>query len=171
MNIICPFTGEQSLIEENPTNVFETIYSNSIIGKIKIPGTLLTIVENGKYDSVKSIIAGLSRHHFEKYHTPFEINIGLLEGGYKDFEYPTTFDEKSYFLLEYFYENGGAEYKTFEARPNLEYPLAFADDSEEFIRVFSKLEDENLIELIDPLESESGEIVLTELKLTKYGIQ
>lgn len=170
MNIICPFTREQSLVEDNPTNVLQTIYSNNVIGKIKIPGTLLTILQNGKYESIKSIITGLSREHFEKYHTPFEISSGLLEGGYKDFNYPNTFDKKAYYLLKVLYENGGAEYKTFSIYPSRDYPLAYANDSDEFSRILEKLDEDFYIKLINPAKAEDYELIQTDLKLTKEGI-
>lgn len=168
--IECPFTGISSTTDETST-FFETIYSNHVIGKIKIPGTLLTMVPNRDYKKINHIISGLSKNHFEKEKTAFEINSQLLEGGYKDHDYPKNFDQKALYLLKHFYDKGGDKYKSFEIRPGIDYALGFGEDAEEFVGMLRKLEDENFIDVSIERPDSAGNLMYLEIKLTKYGIE
>jgi hypothetical protein len=170
MRMKCPFTGASSECSTVANNPFMTDYSNVVIGRVTMPGTLITIAEGGKYKDISHIITGISRHHWVKYKTPFEITSGLLEGGYKEFNIPSNFKQKSYFLLNYLYENGGSEYKKFVLFPGNEYPLAYSTDSDEFIRILDKLDDDGLVILLDTLEAGSGEVINMSIRLSKDGI-
>jgi len=168
--MICPLTGLESKVESNEGNIFKVSYSNEAVGKVSMARILYDELERGKYNDVKYIIAGISIQQFKKTNSEFEINHGLIEEGYKKYNYPKEFDEKANYMLNYFYENGGKEYKSFEIRPEINYTLTFAFDSDEFERILLKLKDEGYIRLNNVIENEAGEMMIIELNLTKEGI-
>lgn len=166
----CPFTGIPSEVVENLGNIFKHILKNEVMGTYCFASAIAVYSPRNKYESIRHIIAGISRHHWEKYKTPFEITSGFLEGGYNDYDFPKNFKEKSFYLLKYIYENGGAEYREFTLYPENDYSLGFAIDSEEFVRLLTKLEDNGLIIVLDSQEAESGEVIVSSIRLSRDGI-
>ncbi|MEO8664814.1 MAG: TIR domain-containing protein [Ignavibacteria bacterium] len=169
--MICPITGLEStkeIIDENP---FMVSYSNAAIGKVSMAKILFQYLSDGKYSDVKYIVAGICIQQYKKTGDFFQINQGLFEGGYNNYDYPKDFEEKAEYLLKYLYDNGGKEYQTFEIHPELNYTLAFAVNPEEFVRILEKLEDEDLIKMNDKFENEAGQIMLATLRLTKEAHQ
>lgn len=173
---ICPLSGlpikkEEIIHESGNPLVFE--YRNNIIGGVKLSYSdyLRLRTKDGLYQQILPILSGICRHHFEKYKRPFILSEDILDGGYKEWYYPSHFKEKAYYFLKYVFESGGAEYQGFYFRPAFDYPLAFAKDRGEFARIISKLKDDYFIDTENEMIAEGGTIVYLELKLTKYGIE
>lgn len=171
MTTNCPFTGIISNVLDNSGNILKHKLSNNVMGVYSFANTIAIFSPKDKYNNIRHIITGILRHHWEKYKTPFEITHGFLNGGYNDYDYPCNFKEKSYYFLKYLYENGGSDYKTFTVSPSDDYSLSYSVDTDEFIRLLDKLDDEEWITHSDPIETASGEIVRVDIKLTKFGIK
>jgi len=166
----CPLTNLQSEFEFPVENPMLIRYNNKAIGKIEIPTTSMTTLQSGGFEVEKYVIAGLSRQHWENYHSLFKINHDVLMNRYKEYEYPKHFEEKANFFLKFLFEHGGKEYKTFDIIPEFDYTLAFGKDSDELKRILLKLEDEGYIRFMNFNDNEAGEILRTDVMLTKDGI-
>lgn len=169
----CPLTGREKMeneiidVVENPLLIR---YKNRTLGEVVMPITLFTMLEGGKYKEVYPIIVGIIREYSFKSNEPFKLTTQFVDHEYKNYTYPKDFDEKAKHFLNYLFENGGKEYKSFRILPDFDYSLAFALNKEEFCRILDKLEDEDLIEFTNKARTESGEIVSADIKLTRSGI-
>lgn len=171
---ICPLTGlevmEQDIIP-HPENIHITEYRNLIIGGVILNTPSYNALQNLGDKTILSIIAGICRHYFQKYGKSFEVKYDFVKSGYRDYEYPKTFNEKALYYLKYLYENGGAEYKSFDVRTYLDYTLSYAEDEYEFDRIITKLIDKNYI-FVPTLPYFAGaDLKYRKITLNKNGIQ
>ncbi|HMQ79325.1 MAG TPA: hypothetical protein PKE39_09260 [Ignavibacteria bacterium] len=170
---ICPLTGLQINNEDivpHIENQFLFEYKNRILGGVIFTEQSYLAVENLEDYEVKSIIIGICRNHFEKYKKGFEVKYDFVKNGYKDFEYPKNFKEKSLKFMNYLYENGGDEYKSFTIRPTIDFPLAYALNGDEFTRILTKLDREYILEVKDIQYAAGGMNVYCEVLFTSNGI-
>lgn len=177
---ICPFTGLQidpKEINDVPNKILVFSYSNKIIGKVEMPNLVYVSIFDkflGKdivYMNNLYIYIGIIRNHSEKYGTPFCVSIDFIEKGYKDFDYPKEFRPKAFYFLNYLYQNGGKEYKSFSLNPN-HYPLSYSQNYDEFQRIIEFLEGENIIEYIGELQkAESGLMINFTIRITTFGLK
>ena len=177
---ICPFTGvrlKSEEISDVPNNILKLQYQNPIIGKVIISHTDYVIIRekylsnNPEFLNVKHIYIGIIRNHCERYNSSFEVKSNFIKEGYKEFDYPKDFKQKTYYFLNYLYNNGGNEYKSFILTIN-DYPLLYAIDLNEFKRIIEYLEDNLFVNYISkPVIAADSMLIRVELRLSKIGIE
>lgn len=129
----------------HPENIFVYEYKSHILGSVILTDQSYLALQNTGNRTINSIIAGVCRHHFEKYKKSYKITYDFVKFGYKGYPYPKSFREKAFFYLRYLYENGGNEYNVFSVHEYKDYPLAFALDHEEFVRILNMFQTEGLM--------------------------
>src|SRR5438477_8321265 len=111
----CPITGlpiKETDVIQHRDNPHLTEYTNPIIGRVILTLQSYLAIQQSEDKDLKSILAAICRHHFEKYKKGFELKYDFVKSGYKDYPHPLKFREKVYSFLKYLYENGGEEYKS-----------------------------------------------------------
>lgn len=88
-------------------------------------------------------LAGACREAKERGLGPYDITERFIKG--PDSSWPRTFDEKLLHFLRLFYESGGRERKKRTINVLEDFPMAFAQDAEEFHRILEALLDEALL--------------------------
>jgi len=91
----------------------------------------------------RSDLAGVCREAKERGLGPYDITEKYIKG--PDSSWPCTFDEKLLHFLRLFYESGGKERKKRTINVLEDFPMAFAQDAEEFHRILEALLDEGLL--------------------------
>ena len=167
----CPLTNTR--IDQNKISNIgqEIIYEHKITGKVKTTLPTFLALKNLRKNFPVDILTGICRNSFEEGIDPPLINSEFLNHGYKNFDYPKSFNEKCSYFLRFLYKNGGSDYKKFEIRSNLDYSICFCKDFEEFNRVLDKLQEEYFIESNRTNTLSRGIILYFGLRLTKYGIE
>jgi len=169
----CPLTGSvirQADIIPHPENLLKYEYKNPLLGSIILNDQSYSVLEQSTDLVQKSIITSICRHHYEKYKTSFEVKHDFAKGGYKEINYPSNFNEKAYFYLKYLYDIGGNEYRSFDIKPFVDYPISYANNINEYIRILTKLENEGLVETSTKTYTVGGHISFLNLSLKTDGI-
>lgn len=126
-------------------------YENPILSVVRIQDTAYLELITKKYTpdlkKMRGIFGGIIRHHFESFKEPIYICMDFVNSTYKEYDYPKNFQQKSFYFIKYLYENGGAEYKSFDLSFEHDYPLAYSDDKEEFGRIIYMLKEKKYIKL------------------------
>ena len=100
----------------------------------------LSIAEQQGRLQPRTDLAGACREAKEHGFGPIDISDKFSAG--PDKSWPSTFDEKCLHFLRLFYESGGKERKKRTIHVLEDFPMAFAQDAEEFYRVLESLLDE-----------------------------
>jgi hypothetical protein len=176
---ICPFTG----LPIDPNNVYDVPnkmlvfgYSNKIIGKVEMPHPVYISIYNkyiGEFDDNYNnnlyIYIGIIRNHFANEKTPFYVNSDFIETGYKEYSYPSDFNDKARYFLKYLYKNGGNEGRKFQIALS-DYPLAYAKSDDEFQRIIEKLIKQEFIDYVrKPSRNMAGVLLNFSIELTHLG--
>ena len=180
---ICPFTGEKIKIDKT-YDIFEADkimwfgYYNEILNYIVISHSDYIILK-GKYLSKDRdyynnlyIYKGIIRNFNEKYNIPYTIDSDLIDLNFDFDDIPKEFRQKVYYFLKHLYNNGGKEYKSFDYDCEKDYPLAYANDSEEFQRIIEFSIQKSFLKLESKLKYfADGSLVPTNFKLSIEGIE
>lgn len=148
-----------------------------MIKEVIIPHTLYVslrekyLSRNNDFLEKKFIYSGIIRHYYERYKRPLEIDSEFIESEYNDYKYPKNFRQKSLYFLEYLYKNGGSEFKPFNLSCD-DYPLLYANDTDEFQRIIEYLERKSLIEYVNEPDILEGDILRSvEFRLSLNSIE
>lgn len=175
---ICPFTGFK-LQPENTFKISENIllvgYRNPIIKEVVVSHSEYIslrskfLCEDEDYFSKLFIFSGIIRNHFEEYKTPFYVNSDFIVKGYKEYSYPSEFNDKAQYFLKYLYNNGGNEGREFQFVYD-DYALAYAKSKEEFQKIIGKLIKQGFIEYVrKPAKNMAGVLLNFSIELTPLG--
>ena len=166
----CVLTGDQ--LEEDffidQTIGLNFTYTYPPVGKviIAIP-TLLNFINSGQFRH--PILSGICRNAFEQNIEPPIITQDFINNGLKNISYPKSFKEKWIFFLKILYDKGGNEFKSFNVS-TIGYPICYADDEDEFLRIIEYLKDKNYIKWIYSERISKGRKKYENVQLTDDGI-
>lgn len=93
-------------------------------------------------------LAGICREASELGTGPIMVTIQMINGSQEGA--PTTFEEKKSRFMHLLYQTGSKEHKKRDIYLNNDFPLAFAEDTEEFTRILESLIDDSLIRYDKP---------------------
>lgn len=158
---------EESKIYPNLDSTYT--YEFLPVGKVKISLPVYMSFQN-KRDFRHPILAGICRQAFELGNEPPLIDSNFLESEIKNIKYPKSFVEKCNHLLKYIYNNGGNDFKEFKFLGSKDYPLAFADNQEEFNKIIKHLEKNFFIEIGNEMGMSGSRIIFDDVTLTNTGI-
>lgn len=119
-------------------------YFNKSLGNVRVTLPAYQALMKGDFD--RFIFAGILRNAFANEEEPPLIDSAFINGGYKSFNYPKTFKEKTYHLLKYLYDHGGNENGKFELNSTIDYSITYSNpQSDEFVRIVQQLEKRNMV--------------------------
>ncbi len=164
---ICPITGSKINSQDFQSNIsFENSYTyrTPLIGEVTLTQPAWLILERNNFPQ-KYLIAGYCRNTFDLKGKGPKIITDFINEGYKTVEIPISFEEKWRHLLEYLFETGGNESKTFTLNSFKDYPITYSPEPEEFYRIIEHL---NILKYIN--YEPKNESNLTEANFYKIGL-
>ena len=145
--------------------------------KYKFPPVGIVNVSNYVLDRIKTypitnpwILAGICRYAYLSNSEPPILTTDLIDNFLKTMEYPKNFKEKVHVLLKFIYDSGGNDYKPISLFAIQDYPLAFAEDSKEFIRLMDYCEEHGLLSCKNKVAMAGGFNNYFDILLTDDGI-
>lgn len=132
----CILTGYsfEKYVEFLPTSENTVKYKFAPVGIVNVSSYVLDILEANPIPK-PWILAGICRYAYLKKVDPPTITMEFLEKYPDNLEYPRSFREKFFVLLKYIYDSGGNDYKPINLFSFPDFPLAFAVDVKEFVRL------------------------------------
>lgn len=170
---ICPITGIKIEAPNFQSNIpFENSYTYRVptIGEVTLSHPAWLILEQNPFPQ-KPIIAGYCRNKFDIHGKGPKILTDFINEGYKSLEIPNTFDEKWRHLLDYLYEKGGKESKTFPLNSLTDYTITYSPNPEEFNRIVEHLKLHRYLTYTSKNDEQPLRIVFFEVRLTIEGIE
>jgi len=164
----CPITGIPFRPEElKPLTGSFIEYETPFVGRAKVTLSVYPHLLSGDFE--RFVMAGICKHRALNKEAPVLIDWEFIQGGYKNFNPPLSFEEKAYSFLKHIYSDGGKEAHEFEFQNYRDFALAYADP-DEFRRIMNHLENESFISIRkqERLTSE-GNILYMGVRLTKHG--
>lgn len=150
--IVCPLTGI-SIPKGSAT--IETVHGGNVlysfkpVGKAFFDPAVLKAEAQVVASGVRPLTdwAGLCRAADE-----LGLKVPIVDGEPMDKGYtvPGSFEEKQNHFLRLFYETGGREHKKRKVFIEIDFPLAFANDAQEFSEILESLIDEKLLRYDNP---------------------
>ncbi|WP_158860998.1 hypothetical protein [Lunatibacter salilacus] len=137
----CPITGIKIKSQDFQTNIpIENSYTYRVptIGEVTLSHQAWLILEQNSFQQ-KPILAGYCRNIFDRKGKGPKIQTEFINEGYKSVEVPFSFEEKCRHLLEYLYEAGGKESKTFNLNSLVDYTITYSPNPDEFNRIIEHL--------------------------------
>lgn len=116
------------------------------------------------------ILAGICRYAYINNTEPPTITTDLLNIYKARLEYPKKFKEKVHILLKYIYDSGGADFKPINLGSYPDYPLAFASDPDEFVRIMDYAEDQDFLRYSNKQALAGGLKMYYDILLSNSGI-
>lgn len=176
MNLeICPITGirinRQDFQSNQPIENSYT-YRAPTVGEVTLSVPAWFILEQNAFPQ-KPIIAGFCRNTFDRKGKGPKITTDFINEGYKSIEVPSSFEEKWRHLLEYLYEAGGKESKTFTLNSLVDYTITYSPytDDFEFIRIVDHLKLLNYIIYKSKDDTHPLEVIFFQISLTIDGLE
>jgi hypothetical protein len=122
------------------------VYTTPLTGKVKIalPAAIEFVNSNTFH---RPELAGLCREAHELKLEPPLISINLINHLIKEMKTPKTFPEKALRFLTLLYNMGANDYKPTDLDSDNDYPMAFAEDSKQFIRIIDYLKDKHWVKV------------------------
>jgi hypothetical protein len=149
----CPLTGlklEGRGLFKKTNSPPDVLYIFPAIGSALLDMGLLIEFDNNEESGnlrPRADLAGVCRAAHERKQKPFNISDNYYSG--PDPTWPKSFEEKQAHFLQLLYDSGGNERKPRTIQTLEDFPLAFANDAEQFHRIIESLLDENLIRYND----------------------
>ena len=167
----CPLTG-YSLQGANIHPAFGAYvdYTFRPIGRVKISGPELQELQ-GAHKPFRSVLAGICRNRFDnKEEAPF-ITRDFVDNELKTILYPKDFKSKQKHLVKYLYDIGGKENKSFNLAPGYDYPICYAENQDEFVRIVDSCESNYWIKWANRTSLSGGRADYRAVQLTSFGIR
>lgn len=168
----CILTGYsfEKYVEFLPTIENTVKYKFAPVGIVNVSTHVLERI-NSIPISKPWILAGICRYAFINNTEPPTITTEFLDNYPDNVEYPKTFKEKFYILLKYIYDSGGNNYKPINLSSFPDFPLAFAEDPNEFMRLMEYGEEHFLLNWKNKQASYGGLSRFYDVLLTDLGIE
>lgn len=168
----CILTGYSfdNYVEFLATNENTIKYKFTPVGIVNVSTYALERIKSNPI-SKPWILAGICRYAFLNNSEPPTITTEFLDNYPNNVEYPKNFKEKFYVLLKYIYDSGGNDYKPITMSAFPDFPLAFAEDPKEFMRLMEYGEAHYLINWKNKLASHGGLSKFYDVLLTDLGIE
>lgn len=146
--------------------------------RYKFPPVGIVNVSNYALDKIQAnnpipkpwILAGICRYAFINNSEPPIITTELLENFQDTMAYPKNFKEKLFVLIKFLYDSGAKDYKPTTLFSVQDFTLAFAEDSNEFIRLMDYGEEHYLISCKNKVRMSGGQYNYFDVLLTDEGI-
>ena len=147
----CPLTGlslagGQAKFSPYHGNNQQVLYSFAPIGSAVFDFHSFIMLNKSIIDGNRKpnlALAGICREASELGKGPLLVTTQMINGPQEGT--PTTFEEKQARFMHLLYQTGSKEHKKRDIYINNDFPLAFAEDAEEFTRILESLIDEELI--------------------------
>jgi len=165
----CLLTGYQLTTPATHENSTTAVYTNSVVGKVRISFPLVIQYQNANAYN-HPILAGICRNAFEKHEEPPVITSDYVSNTLKSLVYPKAFKEKVRHLLKVIYDRGGVDYKPTSLYSHSDYPLCYSDGPEEFVRVMEYLQSKYWIEVGVTTPLVGGNAIYLDVLMTDSGI-
>lgn len=161
---VCPLTGQTIELHQSLTSI-SFFYETAKTGKVHFTDVAFPAASQLSVEE-KYILTGICRNNTVKGEPTLIITTALL-GQLNDQEIPYGFEERARHFLQYLYDNGGKEYKSFNLNSSNDCPITYSS-LDEFERVVRYLESEGFIQF-KSTKTNTGTIYQG-LSLTKSGI-
>lgn len=138
---ICPLTGQSIDLGMSPNPIFY-FYSTPKTGNVQFSDLAFPAASELSQEN-KEILTGICRNKTINGEKPFMITIAFL-GQLQNQPIPYGFEERGRHLLQYLYDNGGKEYKSFNLNSSNDSPITYSS-LDEFERILRYLESENFV--------------------------
>lgn len=176
MNLeICPITSikiKNQDFQGNHPNENSYTYRVPTIGEVTLSTPAWYILEQNAFPQ-KSIIAGFCRNTYDRKGKGPKITTDFINEGFKSIEVPSSFEEKWRHLLEYLYETGGKESKTFTLNSSIDYTITYSPNNNdfEFVRIVDHLKLLNYITYKSKNDTIPQEVIFSQISLTRDGLE
>ena len=164
----CPLTNhEVSFHLDQSTGKRIFYYDNPVLGKIRLTESALRSLMLFD-ENEKNIVKGLIRNNADNGVTDFVVTPDMTDN-INDLEIPYDFEGRARHLLQYLYDHGGKEYKSFDMDSRTDISITYSS-KDEFERIIKFLESEGFIKC-GKVTAGRQYSVYNGLMLTKDGIK
>jgi hypothetical protein len=120
------------------------------------------------------VLAGYFRNKHEDKVPPIVVTSDVAERIVAAKDYPLDFDQRAAYLLRFIYEHGGKEYERRDIQCSRDYPICYAQNDDELMRLTTSLIEQGLIKVgkVHMLTSSSKsflDVILTQAGLAKIS--
>lgn len=166
----CPLTGYplQNATFEPQTGPFID-YKFYPIGRARISFQELTELQNA-HQPFRAVLAGICRNYSDSGKEPPMISSTFVEQELKGISYPKEAKEKVRHFIKYLYFKGGKDFQAFDFMSSRDYPIVYANSSDEFGRILDFAEKNYWIEWSKKDVIGGGITHYRQVQLTPSGI-
>src|SRR4051812_25875800 len=121
---VCPLTGQRINLQQPKPSVMEFFYETPMTGKVRISDVALMAASSLSLQE-KQILTGMCRNRTIKNEEPIRITSAFMKQ-LNDQNIPYSFEERARHLLQYLYDNGGKEYKSYNINSDTDSPITYS---------------------------------------------
>lgn len=146
------------------------VYTSQLTGPVQL-GALYAqeLLNLGQFD--QPILAGYFRNKYEAGLEPAVVTKDVAERIIAAQDYPLDFEQRAAFLLRFLYDNGGKEYRRRDISSSSDYPLCYAMNGDELIRIMSMLQARGLVNVGNEKILSAGRKAYMEVTITPAGFE